>query len=204
MGQGGQENHPGNGFPAERVLRFNAPGPEGLLDGKAPGKLPLPNVAQPEALAGIVEAGPVLTGQGVLRWRIADLVAWLHTAFEVKVSPQTPSRDLRAPGPSKTVGAAAPPCPGGRGDCRVQRNFPAMPAEVRQSPPGTPAELWWQEFAMAAAIGPRPMAGARVGQKTGMTRRRAKRGTRPSAPEHQRTASACSFGAICPAPDQVA
>ena len=53
-------------------------------------------------------------------------------------------------------------------------------------PPGTPIELWWQDE-------------ARVGQKTGITRRWARRGTRPSAPKDQRTASAYIFGAICPA-----
>jgi transposase len=40
---------------------------------------------------------------------------------------------------------------------------------------------------------------ARVGQKNKITRRWAKRGTRPSAPHDQRTASAYIFGAICPA-----
>ena len=38
---------------------------------------------------------------------------------------------------------------------------------------------------------------ARVGQKNKITRRWAKRGTRPSAPKDQRTASAHIFGAIC-------
>ena len=40
---------------------------------------------------------------------------------------------------------------------------------------------------------------ARVGQKNKITRRWAKRGTRPAAPKDQRTASAYIFGAICPA-----
>ena len=37
-----------------------------------------------------------------------------------------------------------------------------------------------------------------MGQKNTITRRWAKRGTRPSAPKDQRTASAYIFGAICP------
>ena len=41
---------------------------------------------------------------------------------------------------------------------------------------------------------------ARIGQKNKITRRWAKRGTRPSAPRDQRTASAYIFGAICPQP----
>jgi len=40
---------------------------------------------------------------------------------------------------------------------------------------------------------------ARIGQKNKRTRRWAKRGTRPSAPHDQRTASTSIFGAICPA-----
>jgi transposase len=39
---------------------------------------------------------------------------------------------------------------------------------------------------------------ARVGQKNKITRRWARRGTRPAAPHDQRTASAYIFGAICP------
>ncbi len=39
---------------------------------------------------------------------------------------------------------------------------------------------------------------ARFGQKNKITRRWAKRGTRPSAPRDQRTASTYIFGAICP------
>src|SRR6188768_2949859 len=40
---------------------------------------------------------------------------------------------------------------------------------------------------------------ARVGQKNKITRRWARRGTRPAAPSDQRTASTYIFGAICPA-----
>ena len=39
---------------------------------------------------------------------------------------------------------------------------------------------------------------ARIGQKNKITRRWAKRGSRPSAPHDQRTASTYIFGAICP------
>lgn len=52
--------------------------------------------------------------------------------------------------------------------------------------PGVEIELWWQDE-------------ARVGQKNKITRRWAKRGTRPSVPKDQRTKWAYIFGAICPA-----
>ena len=38
---------------------------------------------------------------------------------------------------------------------------------------------------------------ARIGQKNKITRRWARRGTRPSAPQDQRTASMYLFGAVC-------
>jgi len=41
-------------------------------------------------------------------------------------------------------------------------------------------------------------AASPIRQKNGIARRWAKRGTRPSAPHDQRTASAYLFGAICP------
>ncbi len=47
-------------------------------------------------------------------------------------------------------------------------------------------EVWWQDE-------------ARIGQKNKLTRRWAKRGTRPRAPHDQRTQWAYIFGAICPA-----
>ena len=60
-------------------------------------------------------------------------------------------------------------------------------AEIRaRLPRGTDIEIWWQDE-------------ARIGQKNKITRRWAKRGTRPSAPKDQRTKSAYIFGAICPA-----
>ena len=53
---------------------------------------------------------------------------------------------------------------------------------------GKPLEIWFADGAQR-----------RVGQKNTISRRWAKRGTRPSAPNDQRTASADIFGAICPA-----
>jgi transposase len=58
--------------------------------------------------------------------------------------------------------------------------------EIAQAVDGKPIEIWFADE-------------ARIGQKNKITRRWAKRGTRPSAPKDQRTASAYIFGAICPA-----
>ena len=46
------------------VLRFNAHGPEGLADRQAPGNPGKLNTAQREALAAMVESGPILRSMG--------------------------------------------------------------------------------------------------------------------------------------------
>ena len=61
------------------VLRFNARGPAGLIDGKAPGNASklddAQRRAQRRALADIVEPGPIPAIHAVVRWRLADLGA---------------------------------------------------------------------------------------------------------------------------------
>ena len=80
------------------VLAFNAEGPSGLLDGKAPGNQPLLNAAQREALKRVVKAGPNPAVDGVVRWRLIDLAQWVFTEFGLSISKQTLSRMLRGMG----------------------------------------------------------------------------------------------------------
>jgi transposase len=80
------------------VLRFNADGPAGLVDRKAPGKPPLLTPEQRIALSGVVEAGPTPYLDGVVRWRLVDLAQWLWERFGVSVSRQTLGRELRGMG----------------------------------------------------------------------------------------------------------
>ncbi len=56
---------------------------------------------------------------------------------------------------------------------------------ARRKAAGVRIEIWFQDE-------------ARIGQKNKITRRWARRGTRPRAPHDQRTRSAYIFGAICP------
>jgi transposase len=77
------------------VERFNARGPDGLLDGKAPGRRSLLNEAQRQALAAIVESGPIPAIHGVVRWRLIDLVQWLHDEFGVSLDETTVGRELK-------------------------------------------------------------------------------------------------------------
>ena len=67
------------------------------------------------------------------------------------------------------------------------RNFPARLEEVarERNVAKDDIEIWFADE-------------ARIGQKNKITRRWAKRGSRPSAPKDQRTPSAYIFGAICP------
>jgi transposase len=78
------------------VLKFNALGPDGLIDGKAPGKPSRLNDAQRAALMAIVESGPIPAIHEVVRWRLVDLCRWVLEEFRVVISMQTISRELRA------------------------------------------------------------------------------------------------------------
>jgi transposase len=77
------------------VMRFNARGPDGLLDGKAPGPRSRLNDAQRQALVDIVERGPIPAIHGVVRWRLIDLAQWLHEEFAVSLDATTVSRELK-------------------------------------------------------------------------------------------------------------
>jgi hypothetical protein len=69
---------------------------------------------------------------------------------------------------------------------KILKKLPTEIARILSNlPKGTGIELWFQDE-------------ARIGQKNKITRRWAKRGTRPSAPKDQRTKWAYIFGAICP------
>ena len=80
------------------VVKFNAQGPDGLIDRKAPGQPPRLNDAHRAALAAIIESGPIPTIHRVVRWRIVDLRQWIFEEFRVVVSEQTLSRVLRKMG----------------------------------------------------------------------------------------------------------
>jgi transposase len=80
------------------VIKFNAGGPEGLVDRKAPGRAPRLSEEHRKALAAMIESGPIPAIHGVVRWRIVDLCYWLFEEFRISVSKQTLSRQLRAMG----------------------------------------------------------------------------------------------------------
>lgn len=50
---------------------------------------------QRRALVEIVERGPIPAIHGVVRWRLIDLVQWLHDEFAVSLDETTVGRELR-------------------------------------------------------------------------------------------------------------
>ena len=121
----------------DRVVRLNAEGPAGLANREAPGKAPRLGPERCDALARAVEAGPKPHLDGVVRWRLVDLVAWLHEEFGISASRQTLGRESRAIGFRKL--SARP---------RAYRQDPeAMRAFKRTSRP------WWRKSARRS-VGP--------------------------------------------------
>ena len=80
------------------VLRFNAAGPRGLIDRKAPGQPSRLSHEHRAALGVMIEAGPIPSVHGVVRWRIIDLCQWIWEEYRISISKQTLSRELRAMG----------------------------------------------------------------------------------------------------------
>jgi transposase len=169
------------------VLRFNARGPDGLLDGESPGQPSKLNNAQREAVARMIESGPIPAVHGVVRWRLIDLTQWIFEEFRITIAKQTLSRELRAMGYRKLSARPRHHAQAASAIEDFKKNFPARLDEVarERALDIETIEIWFQDE-------------ARIGQKNKITRRWAKRATRPSAPRDQRTASTYIFGAVCP------
>ena len=168
------------------ALRFNAEGPDGLIDRQAPGPRPKLTPEQLAAVVRLVEDGQILAIHGVVRWRLIDLTGWIHDEYGVSLDPadwagssRRSATDACPPGPDTTPRTRRPWRPS-------SGIFPLRVQEIRERlPRRTRLEVWFQDE-------------ARLDQKNKLTRRWARRGTRPSAPKDQRTQSAYLFGAICP------
>lgn len=80
------------------VVKFNALGPEGLLDRKSPGQPSRLDATHRAAIAAMIESGPIPAAHGVVRWRLIDLCQWIFEELRVTVAKPTLSRELRAMG----------------------------------------------------------------------------------------------------------
>ena len=83
------------------VLRFNAIGPDGLVNMKSPGAPSKLNDDHRRALAEVVEAGPIPAIHGVVRWRRKDLARWVREEFGISLDETTVGRELKALGYAK-------------------------------------------------------------------------------------------------------
>ena len=80
------------------ALRFNAEGPGGLIDRKAPGARSKLTPEQLSAVVRLVEDGPIPAIHGVVRWRLIDLVGWIYDEYGVSLDPSRLGRILKALG----------------------------------------------------------------------------------------------------------
>lgn len=76
------------------VHRFNAEGPAGLVNRRAPGASAKLTAAQMSELAAVVETGPDLVADSIVRWRCLDLKAWIEAHFGVVYHERSVSRLL--------------------------------------------------------------------------------------------------------------
>ena len=169
------------------VHRFNEEGPDGLTNRKGAGRTRYLSDVQMKELGEIVETGPDPAVDGVVRWRRIDLKRVIEARFGVIYSERGISRLLGELGFAHI--SARPQHP--RQDKRIieafKKNFAdTLQVHIADLPAGTPVEIWFQDE-------------ARLGQKNGLTRLWARKGTRPRQPADQRYHNAYLFGAICPA-----
>lgn len=80
------------------VHRFNQDGPAGLFDRKSPGAPAKVSAEQKAKLAEIVERGPDIAEDGVVRWRRVDLQKVIKDRFEVDYHERSVSRLLHEMG----------------------------------------------------------------------------------------------------------
>jgi len=116
------------------VLRFNAEGPAGLLDRKAPGAQPKLDAAQRQALAERVDRGPIPAVDGVVRWRLKDLRQWVFEEFGITLDEDTLGRYLKAMGFRKI---SARPQHAGQNELAMEAFKKTSRPSWRRSAPGS-------------------------------------------------------------------
>ena len=113
------------------VLRFNAVGPAGLVDGKAPGQAPRLDQTQRRELAQLVEDGPIPAVHGVVRWRLSDLAEWVMENYRTSISEQTLSRYLREMGYRKLSARPRHHAQNREAIAEFKKKFPRAPGRDR-------------------------------------------------------------------------
>lgn len=157
--------------------RFNADGPDGLVDRKAPGAAPRLSAAQKAELAAMVEESPHPAVDDVLRWRCIDLKALIRRRLGVDYHARTVGKPLRRLGfthinqrprhhgrnsgiwrrskklPRSTGGDRKYAAPGHAGRRLVSRRGATRPEETPHPALGTPQQPTRRESGPAHCVG---------------------------------------------------
>ena len=106
-----------------------------------------------------------------MRWRLIDLAQWIFEEFRIAIAKQTLSRELRAMGYRKLSARPRHYAQAAGAIEDFKKSFSArLDAIARENAVGIDTiEIWFADE-------------ARIGQKNKITRRWAKRGTRPRRP----------------------
>lgn len=122
------------------ALRFNAEGPDGLIDRKAPGPRPKLTPEQLAAVVQLVEDGPIPAIHGVVRWRLIDLVGWIYDEYGVSLDPSRLGRILKALGYRRLSARPRHHAQNPQALEAFKRDFPpAGPGDPRAAPQANPA-----------------------------------------------------------------
>lgn len=169
------------------VHRFNAVGPDGLRDQWPNGSVRRLTADQQAEFSTLIMAGPDRNRDGVVRWRRVDLKRVIEERFGVSYHERHVSTLLKRLGFSHV--SARPRHPGQDPSVMdaFKKNFPTiLNSHTGHLLRGKRIEIWFQDE-------------ARIGQKNGVVRQWAKRGTRPRQPADQCYVNAWLVWAICPA-----
>jgi putative transposase len=117
------------------VRRFNAAGPDGLIDRKPAGAARRLTPEQEAELAALIEAGPDVERDRVVRWRCVDLQQLILTRWNIAFHERTIGKLLRRLGFSHI---SARPRHLGQDPARIEefkKTLPNVWAKSRQSSP---------------------------------------------------------------------
>ena len=122
------------------ALRFNADGPDGLIDRKAPGAKSKLTPEQLSAVVRLVEDGPIPAIHGVVRWRLVDLVGWIYDEYGVSLDPSRLGRILKGLGYARLSARPKHHAQNEHALEAFKRDFPPQDrGDPGQAPAGDPA-----------------------------------------------------------------
>ena len=117
------------------VRRFNAAGPDGLIDRKPAGAARRLSAEQEAELAALIEAGPDVQRDGVVRWRCVDLRQLILTRWNIAYHERTIGKLLRRLGFRHI---SARPRHLGQDPARIEQFKKTLPSEWTKSRQSSP------------------------------------------------------------------